>query len=138
MYLKDPTDFKGANLKFKARTNCLGLESRRQAWYSDGTGNCKLCTSNTVEDVKHFLLECPCLEDVRLNVFTNVKMALLQNNLQHYWEIFVNGSTELQILFFLDDLFSENTTLGSIFDKFCKIYLKEAWVKRNDILNYSA
>ena len=47
---------------FGARTNCLWLGDRR----GEGEGRkCKICEEGEVEDLKHFILDCPALEGER-------------------------------------------------------------------------
>ena len=53
-YLLDKTDFYGASLKFKIRSNTLPLEKKLSKWTADIDGTCKLC-NNGLEDVNHFL-----------------------------------------------------------------------------------
>ena len=54
-YLLDKTNFKGISQKFKARTNGMDLEARKESWHVNNRGLCHICEGNHKETVDHFL-----------------------------------------------------------------------------------
>ena len=45
-------------VKFKACSNTLNLESRKESWSEMNTGLCKVCNTGATENVNHFMFEC--------------------------------------------------------------------------------
>jgi hypothetical protein len=63
----------GKRLKYKLRsgTHALGNELRR--WSSrNNNGNCKCCNSGKLEDVMHFVAQCPKLLQYRKDFLNNL------------------------------------------------------------------
>ena len=57
-YLLSLSDFRGAQLKFKARSYTLGLAYEKRKWSnSDGDSTCPCC-HKVDETLQHFMLEC--------------------------------------------------------------------------------
>lgn len=54
-----------STILFRARTNTLPLNDRRR--HTKGSTECELCKAE-VEDIRHVLLFCPALKDIRSNI----------------------------------------------------------------------
>ena len=68
-YLDDRVDLKGTRLKFLCRTSSLPVLDRvgretRPSWPKHSR-ICLVCECDQVEDVEHFLMQCPGYEDRR-------------------------------------------------------------------------
>lgn len=135
-YLLDATDFYGCALKFKARTNTLQLEYNIKSWSSNGnSGICKLCKVNLIEDTDHFMFSCTSLNVIRDQVFITLCDNLCAKNLHIFWEFFNSDDNDMKHFLMLENLYDFDYTLGEIFDKCCKTYIKNAWKHRAHLLN---
>lgn len=118
-YLKDQTDFKGAQLKFKARTGCLPIETvlemRKQ---SDGI--CKRCQTGEKDTISHLMLHCDRLSKYRDSMLENIEHDLAKDNKLFLWTNFVMNTDVFKLKFLLGDH-------GDIFDKHVKMYLKNVF-----------
>ena len=118
-YLKDQTDFKGAQLKFKARTGCLPIETvlemRKQ---SDGI--CKRCQMGEKDTISHLMLHCDRLSKYRDSMLENIEHDLAKDNKLFLWTNFVMNTDVFKLKFLLGDH-------GDIFDKHVKMYLKNVF-----------
>jgi hypothetical protein len=139
-YLLDKTDFQGASLKFRLRSNTLPLDRRTSKWSPDHDSTCKTCNNGT-ESIQHFLFTCAALNDVRIDEYVKLERQLISMNLIDVWELFMSSDLDVKL----------NLTLGSdksinankcdveniviIFDEFCKSYTKRAWKLRADLRN---
>ena len=136
-YLLDATDFHGASLKFKIRSNTLPLDSKISKWTPDNDGICKLCNID-LENVNHFLFTCKSLNTIRAEEYNNLEKELINIDGIDIWELFISGNLDVKY----------NMTLGSvnvfgnvnkaedfyhIFDKFCKSFVKRAWKARSKL-----
>jgi hypothetical protein len=79
-YLDDRTDLKGTRLKMLCRMGCLPVMDRvgreaRPKWPKE-TRTCLCCNRNQVEDVNHFILECPMFTTHRTTMLTDVSRTL--------------------------------------------------------------
>jgi hypothetical protein len=140
-YLLDETDFIGVNLKFKVRSNILALNSRTYKWNKDinDSGICSLC-NNDIEDIYHFLFTCTNLNTIRIDEYIKLESCLLTNNVYDVWGLFIAGDLKMKLMLALGNTSSYNhlqnsEKISSIFDTFCKRYIKRAWNLRNDIIN---
>jgi hypothetical protein len=133
-YLLDKTNFKGSNLKFKARSNSLGLEGRKAAWSEANMGLCKICNLNESETVDHFMFICTKLADVRSKYFKELEEELCNTGWEIIWYIFMTGDINIRRHLLLDNIFEDNYELGTILDKCCKRFLVEAWKTRNNTM----
>jgi len=137
-YLLDATDFYGSSLKFKIRTNTLPLEFNTKSWFnnnSNSAGLCKLC-SNDFETSTHFLFDCKAFNEIRSQELLKLELDLHANDFYSFWQWFHHTRDETEKYFFMmDNLFCVDKTLGNIFDKFCKSYIKRAWKRRTDLIN---
>lgn len=138
-YLLDKTDFYGVNLKFKARSNTLPLNSRTSRWNKDHDESCSLC-KNGAEDIIHFLFTCKSLNEIRIEEYTKLEDSLFTINYHDVWFLFIAGDLQMKLMLTLGNT-SPYSCLGSaenissIFDQFCKTYIKRAWHRRNVIIN---
>ena len=140
-YLLDKLDFYGASLKFKARSNTLPLDRKLSTWDKTITGICSLCNEG-IEDVPHFMLTCKVLDCIR-----NAELAHLKDNLcnvgyEFIWNMFISNETSVQFncilgnnAFIQINFLSQESCVGidSIFDLYCKAFLKRAWSFRSDL-----
>ena len=128
-YLLDKTDFYGASLKFKIRSNTLPLEKKLSKWTADIDGTCKLC-NNGLEDVNHFLFFlCQALNAIRIDEYVKLENDLAMLECSDVWEFFI--SSDLDVKYSLA-LGSRSTTFMNIdmaddifytFDQFCKSHM---------------
>ena len=139
IYLLDKTDFYGASLKFKIRSNTLPLEHKVSRWtpgINDGT--CQLC-NNGLEDIKHFLFTCQSLNTIRSNEYSNLENNLIDINGIDVWELFISGNLDLKYKFMIGSTYTTFCNIVNIddfyhvFDQFCKSFIKRAWKARTDI-----
>ena len=141
-YLLDKTDFYGASLKFKIRSNTLPLENKLSKWTLESDGTCKLC-NNGLEDVKHFLFVCQALNVVRNDEYLKLERDLTMINCSDIWELFISSNLDVKYNLVLgstsmtfvnvdmaDDIFCT-------FNQFCKSYAKRAWKLRSQLNSVS-
>jgi hypothetical protein len=126
-YLLDKTDFQGASLKFRLRSNTLPLDRRTSKWSPDHDSTCKTCNNGT-ENIQHFLFTCAALNNIRIDEYVKLERKLISMNLIDIWELFMSSNLDVKL----------NLTLGSdesinvnkcdveniviIFDDYCKSY----------------
>ena len=73
-----------ANLRVRLLTGCHGLELDaarfriRRGTSIPGDSTCKLCFG-APEDVRHFLLVCPSLSDVRLDLIASAPVSIVSH-----------------------------------------------------------
>ena len=99
-YLLDKSDFYGASLKFKARSNTLPLNGRIPSWTENMIETCALC-KNGIEDLSHFLFTCGALNDVRTDELLKLERHLLENNLHPLWQNFMASDLESKMCIML-------------------------------------
>ena len=142
-YLLDKLDFYGASLKFKARSNTLALDRKLSTWDKSISGICSLCNEG-IEDLKHFMLQCKALNDIRTSEMCNLKNALYDAGFSSVWNIFFSSDLGTQLCFILGSNVPQfmsfppeesHQSIDSIFDKFCKSFLKKAWTSRASLKN---
>ena len=137
-YLLDKTDFYGASLKFKIRSNTLPLDHRIKKWTPGIDGTCTLC-NNGSEDVKHFLFLCQKLSKLRSEEYTKLERNLFEINRIDVWELFMGGSTDMKFKLALGSASSTFLNLCNVidifdvFDRFCKSFAKRAWKLRSEL-----
>lgn len=133
-YLLDKTNFLGASLKFKLRSNTLPLDGRTCKWSKEISGHCTLCQSGEIEDIRHFLFNCTSLSIVREAELSNLKHELDLCDESATWDKFTNCNIDDKIHFVLggeDNNYSEDVL--SLFDKYCKQFVKLAWDLRSNL-----
>ena len=84
-YLLDKLDFKGVNLKFRARSNTLQLNTKTCKWSNEVDETCPLCHSG-IEDISHFLFICrnTQINNIRIDEFCKLENKLSKEfNLQN-------------------------------------------------------
>ena len=120
-YLYNPYDFSGAQLKFKARTGCLGLEADLEQW-KESDGICKLCDSGSKDTMEHYLLYCGYFNKQRISMYNNLETELMSRNYNVLWQEFISGNRVHEINFLLGDHgeFFDND-IGNIFDRIIKL-----------------
>ena len=82
-YLDDRTYLKGTRLKLLCRLNCLPVMDRvgrevRPKWQKHERV-CFACGSGTVEDIHHFVMDCPCYEAKRADMIAQVGRILVRS-----------------------------------------------------------
>jgi len=137
IYLLDSTNFYGASLKLRARTNTLQLERYIRSWSSANDGLCKLCNRREDETIDHFMFQCMALQAIRVQEFHQLERNLNVNHLEVFWETFMAHDNNVKLYMMLGDLYKFGATLGEIFDKSCKSFLKALWDERKRLLNAS-
>ena len=136
-YLMDTTDFYGASLKFKIRSNTLPLEHKVSRWTPGNDGICQLC-NNGVEDVKHFLFTCQYLNVIRATEYSKLEKTLINLNGMNVWTLFISGNLDLKYKLMLGSSYSTFCNirniddLNHVFDTFCKSFAKQAWMARSE------
>ena len=130
-YLLNMNDFYASQLKFKARTGCLGIGENPTRWgVSDPT--CNLCKGSN-EDLVHFLFLCPAFSNIRNSCFRELEAELEYMGAQEVWFHFSGSSVLGKLGLFLGtDGFLYNENVGSLFDRICKSFLLKAWGIRRE------
>ena len=125
-YLFNCHDFAGARLKFQARTGCLGLGEDKERW-GLSNGLCVLCNQNK-EDLNHFLLLCPALNEIRTNFYNKLEKECNRLKCEHVWQRFSAASACTKLCWSLGEhTYDFGKDVGHIFDSAVKNYLVEAW-----------
>lgn len=122
-------DFYGTQLKFKARTGCLGIKENLARWGMTDS-KCDLC-KNASEDLPHFLFLCPALNELRNACYGKLEADLRNLGHEELWNRYMGSSILTKLCLFLGDhgyLFNKN--VGALFDKTCKEFLRKAWSVR--------
>ena len=136
-YLFTPTNFDMARLKFMARTGCLGLNDDRCRWKLVHEGTCELCGIGT-ENVCHFLLVCPKLNEIRIKFWHILEAKLTSTHEYYIWEYFIGAPVNSKLCWLLGDIaYDYGTTIGKLFDDICKRFLMEAWLTRKSLVDGS-
>ena len=83
-YLDDRTNLKGTRLKMLCRLGCLPLMDRvgreiKPPWPRD-LRTCAVCNTGRVEDVHHFVLECPKYEDKRVALMRQAVVEIAKSD----------------------------------------------------------
>lgn len=124
-YIFNIRDFRGVQLKFKARTATLGLNADRERWgLSDG--KCDFCHS-AKEDIFHFFFICPLYNDMRQMLFSQIEQQMQNCNLLDIWQTFIASSLHTKLCFLLGDMAQYHSFQAySIFDSAGRQFLKDA------------
>jgi hypothetical protein len=136
-YLGDRTDLKGTRLKLLCRTRCLplldrvGREARPLPWPKE-LRTCLACHRGVLEDVHHFVMDCPLYAIPRARLFEGARRALHCAVGPVGPQAFDAMAPAAKLLVLLGrriaDPFVENRI-----DKLAKLYLKKAWTARSRI-----
>ena len=79
VYLDDRSNINGTRLKTRFRLGCAFLMTavaRSLGWPACG-GSCLLCRNGSLENTRHFLLECPALAPLRRRLASDLETRLL-------------------------------------------------------------
>jgi len=133
-YTNDVSNFRGIQLKFKARCGALELESLIEKW-GKSDGMCKLC-KNGKETVCHFMFHCCTLNDIRMQVFQCLESKLINTEYAHVWHSFCASSTVHKLNMCVGEFaYMYGEDIGVCFDQLCKVYLTSAWDERQRLLS---
>ena len=113
----DPSNFRGSQLKFKARVGWLGLETNPHKRQLNG-GICQKCDTGSTETIQHMLLSCPALNTTQCIMFSGLAADLGD----HTWSMFLNADNRTKIDLLLGDLTDHK--IGDAFDQHPKLFLK--------------
>ena len=116
-YMKDISNFRGIQLKFKCRTNTLGINAIS---YKENH-NCNMCPDELENNV-HFILECPKYLHFRNIMFDYIK----ENCDSSAWQTFSSLNKYYKTVWLLSDHDSPT------WDTAIKSYLISAWTLRNN------
>ena len=129
-YLDDRKDLKGTRLKLLCRVGCLPVMHRvgrevSPKWPKE-TRTCLACNGGRIEDVKHFILDCPLYDSHRTRMLNEVDRALDQSpaTLDSADFLSMDGPSRLAILLGrrIDDPVAEDRI-----DRTVKRFLRKAW-----------
>ena len=130
-YLFNVSNFKGARLKFLARTGCLGLGEDKERWCMNDT-RCCLCGSRD-DTIPHFFITCPGLADIRFKHLKELEKGLIEMGKVYIWHSFMASSVDRKLSFLLGvHGYNFSNEVGDLFDITCKMFLVEAWQCRRD------
>ena len=96
----DNVDYKYRNIlsKFRLSSHCLNIEQGRHKKPKVPLENriCHNCSMNMVEDEIHFLLQCPCYDNIRIPLFKKIseKHHDFKNMSQQEQFIFIMSSKD--------------------------------------------
>ncbi|VDI08034.1 Hypothetical predicted protein [Mytilus galloprovincialis] len=95
-------EVKKANIKARLLTGTYLLQEHIQRFNGNSDDQkCLLCQIEQ-EDLKHFLLRCPALNEQRQKVFPALKQAIICNIGQNNWQEHFNGNKELLMQIIID------------------------------------
>ena len=83
------------------------------------------------------MFQCMALQAIRVQEFHQLERNLNVNHLEVFWETFMAHDNNVKLYMMLGDLYKFGATLGEIFDKSCKSFLKALWDERKRLLNAS-
>ena len=81
LYLSEDFNFEASRLKLLARTNCLSINATLFRMSLSDNNMCSVCPLHRVEDLQHFVLECPLYEDVRADIFSQIEYVFSSNHM---------------------------------------------------------
>jgi hypothetical protein len=130
-YLEDMRDFEGYRLKPLCRTNSLCLNNLLSKMSLKNSNKCSLCDCNVVEDLCHFLLLCPALEQIRKPLLNDISFNTVELD-------FVDLPNYIKIKLLIGDCgFYINEIEGMYLDVIGRHLLKKLYHERNIILEQS-
>lgn len=95
-------EVKKANIKARLLTGTYLLQEHAQRFNGNSDDQkCLLCQIEQ-EDLKHFILRCPALNEKRQKVFPALKQAIICNIGQNNWQEHFAGNKELLIQVIID------------------------------------
>ena len=124
-YLNNIDDFEASRLKLLARTDCLPLNSVLKRMSMINSDICDLCSSD-VDDVSHFLVDCPALQSIRNEYFSEISIV--------FSDFIELPSIDKVNLLIGDYGYFINDECGNYFDIKGKNMLKSMFLLRNQLL----
>ncbi len=89
------------------------------------------------ETLSHFMLTCPGINDIRMQVFKSLESKLSGTVYEHVWHSFCASSMAHKLnMFFGDYGYMIGDDLGELFDSHCKVFLVSGWAERRRILAF--
>lgn len=133
-YLDDRQSLKGTRLKLLCRLNCLPVmervgRERKPAWPKENRV-CFSCDTGRVEDVHHFIMECPSYALKRDKLMQRVAVVLSQSSVDVGDFAHMDSREQSHIL--LGKRIGDPTTENNI-DTTVKRYLTKCWNLRGDV-----
>jgi hypothetical protein len=130
-YLEDMRDFEGYRLKLLCPTNSLCLNNLLSKMSLKNSNKCSLCDCKVVEDLCHFLLLCPALEQIRKPLLNDISFDTVELD-------FVDLPNYIKIKLLIGDWgFYINEIEGMYLDVIGRHLLKKIYHERNIILEQS-
>ena len=135
-YLYDRTYLKGTRLKLLCRLNCLPVMDRvgREAkpkWPKQSRV-CFTCGSDTVENVHHFIMDCPRYETKRAGLVTQIRRILARSTGDLTATAFAELGSPAQCEVILGRRIGDPIAEDRI-DVAVKSFLTKAWNMRADV-----
>ena len=129
-YLDDREKIKGTRLKMLCRLNCLPVMDRvgrevKPKWPKDSR-ICFGCGSGELEDVRHFIMECPCYTEKRDRLLSRIELILTRSNCELTAHEFASMTSGAQCEVILGKRLSDPVAEDRI-DTAVKRYLTKAW-----------
>lgn len=90
------------------------------------------------------MLQCTRLNNIRISELGSLKSSLYTEGYASIWNVFINSEFNVQLRFILGSnvlypmpLLPEGSheIIDTIFDRYCKSYIKKAWLFRTTIKN---
>jgi hypothetical protein len=136
-YLDDRADLKGTRLKLLCRLGCLPTMHRvgrevKPPW-PKVTRTCLVCNTARIEDVAHFVLDCPAYACHRTRLLTDVTGALNRSPTATVSAARFQALPRVcRLALLLGQRFGDPIAENRI-DRACKRYIKKAWNARADV-----
>ena len=135
-YLDDRGVLKGTRLKMLCRLGCLPLMDRvgREAkppWPRQYR-TCAMCPSAKVEDIHHFVMECPAYTTKRVALLQYVIRILVSSHAHVSPADFIAMSTVDQLAVLLGKRISDPKTEDRL-DRNVKRFLSKCWNARSEV-----
>ena len=135
-YLDDRTDLKGTRLKLLCRLGCLPIMDRvgrevHPKWAKE-TRTCFACNGGSVEDVRHFIMDCPSYSAQRGRMFEDVRRSMERSLGPGDGNNFDDMGSTGQYHVILGKRIGDPSVEDRI-DRTVKTYLRKAWNTRSII-----
>ena len=135
-YLDDRGNLKGTRLKMLCRLGCLPVMVRvgretNPPWPREFR-TCATCNSGTIEDIHHFVMECPKYEAKRTALLRQVVRELVKSDGDVNAVGFARMDTKAQLAVLLGRRISDPGAENRI-DRNMKRFLSKCWNLRNDV-----
>ena len=125
-YLNSLSNFKGVQLKFKARSYTLGLSYEKRKWANADDQDCICpCCKKDVETLEHFILYCECFSVHRKALMQGIRSILCSRGELNLYQDFTQGKGVL-CLILGDSTQHYNSELAAEIDKIVKEFLINA------------